>query len=435
MRELRGGETMPRRQQSATRDVNAAEAMSAGADPDGTIAGRAEGRRRALLILALANFLTMSVWFSASFISDQLEAEWQLSATGSSLLTIAVQAGFIAGALGSAATGLADRLPGRKLVVIGALAAALANLSLLLADTAAAGIAFRFLTGVALALVYPPTLKEVATWFRRGRGLALGIMIGSLTLGSAMPHLVMTFGNLSWRSVIVATSILAGIGAALAASLRGSGPYPFGRSRFRLGEALRSLRVKAVALADIGYIGHMWELYAMWAWIGVFIETVPPFDGGRSGTAANVVAFAVIGVGALGCLVGGVLSDRVGRAYSALVSLLFSGSCAVILVFSSHYPAWLTITVCFLWGFWVIADSAQFSAIVTERAVQQFVGSALSLQLAGGYATTVVAIWLVPLLAERYTWGIALGSLALGPLVGSISMWRCHVITSADRSA
>jgi MFS family permease len=393
------------------------------------IAVPAAGRRRALLILALATFFTMSVWFSASFIADQLAREWQLTATGSSLLTIAVQAGFIVGALGSGATGLADMLPGRRLVVIGAAAAALANLSLLLVTTATAGIAARFLTGIALALVYPPTLKEVATWFRQGRGLALGIMIGSLTLGSALPHLVMTFGDVSWRAVIVATSALAASGAALAASLRRSGPYPFGRSRFHLGEALRSLRVKAVALADIGYIGHMWELYAMWAWIGVFIGTVPPFDG--HGTAANVIAFAVIGVGAIGCLVGGLLSDRVGRAYSALVSLLFSGSCAVALVFSSHFPAWLTITVCFVWGFWVIADSAQFSAIVTEHAVQQFVGSALSLQLAAGYATTVIAIWLVPHLAEHYSWGTAVGVLALGPAVGSVAMWRCHRIAGA----
>lgn len=389
-------------------------------------------RRRALTVLALATFFTMSVWFSASFIVSALVAEWHLSTTGASLLTIAVQAGFIVGALGSATTGVADALPGRQLMAIGAVAAAAANLGLLAAASAPVGFAFRFLTGVALALVYPPALKEIATWYRKGRGLALGIMIGALTLGSALPHLVLTIDGITWRTVIGATSAFAAIGALLASSLRRSGPYPFARSRFRLSEALRSLRVKEVALADLGYVGHMWELYAMWAWIGVFIGTVRPFAD-STGSAANVVAFAVIGIGSLGCLVGGVLSDRVGRAYSALVSLIFSGSCAVALVFNRHYPPWLTVLICFAWGFWVIADSAQFSAIVTEHAVQQFVGSALSLQLATGYTATAVTIWLVPHVVERYSWGVALGVLALGPAVGAIAMWRCNAIRPAPQ--
>lgn len=385
-------------------------------------------RSRALTLLAVATLMTMSVWFSASFVVAALTDRWGLTPAGASLLTIAVQVGFIVGALGSAMTGLADALPGRRLMAIGAAGAAVANLGLVLAGSVAAVVGFRLLTGAALALVYPPALKEVATWYRQGRGLALGVMIGALTVGSALPHLVLTISGIRWQAVVVATSGLSAVGAAIALSLRHSGPYQFAHSRFRLGEAMRSLRVKAVALADIGYVGHMWELYAMWAWIGAFIGSVRPFAdrGSGDGPGADVVAFVVIGIGALGCLAGGRLSDRRGRAYAALVSLLCSGSCALALVFSAHYPPWLTIAICLVWGFSVIADSAQFSAIVTEHAVQDFVGSALSAQLAIGYATTIVTIYLVPNLAIGHSWGVAFGVLAIGPAFGAVAMWRLH---------
>jgi MFS family permease len=373
----------------------------------------------ALGIIALATFLSMSVWFSASFVVPQLQQLWRLTSGESALLTIAVQLGFVAGALALAASGLADAVPGRRLMCVGALGAAVVNLLLLWAPGFGGALVLRALTGAFLAAVYPPALKEVSSWFRQGRGTALGVMIGALTLGSAAPQLVKASGGLSWQVVIVATTVLTAAGGLTILLVRGTGPYPFPRTTFNLPAALRAIRSRPVILANIGYAGHMWELYAMWAWIGTFLAGLSGFadspDGPRQ---AALAAFACIGIGALGCIVGGRISDRFGRAQAALVSLVLSGGAAVVLAFIRQVPLPIVLLVSAFWGFWVIADSAQFSAMVTESADPRYVGSAVSLQLAIGYVTTAATIYLVPVLAETATWTAALLVLALGPLVG-----------------
>ncbi|WP_228941966.1 MFS transporter [Nocardioides sp. Leaf374] len=398
-----------------------------------TDAGPRSSPAWALAVVAASTLLTMGVWFSATAVVPRLEVAWGLSSGGAAALTIAVQVGFVLGAVGSAVLGLADALPGRALMAAGALGAAACTAGLLLADGLALAVPLRLLTGVCLALFYPVALKEVSAWFLRGRGVALGLMIGALTLGSALPHLV---GGLAgggggaeaagpdWRVVVGVTSVLAVAGGLLLAAVRGEGPHAVARGPVSLGAGFRALSRRDVLLADLGYVGHMWELYAMWAGVGAFLLALPQVAARPDAAAyAGVLAFACIGVGALGCLLGGVLGDRWGRPRAALLSLVCSGGAALVLAASYPVaPLGVVVALCAFWGFWVIADSAQFSAMVTESAPPGSVGGALSVQLALGYATTTLTLWLVPALVDAVSWRLALVVLALGPAVGAAAM-------------
>jgi MFS family permease len=380
------------------------------------------GRWPALAGLATAKFLALSTWFSASAVVLELERAWSLTPGSASMLTIAVQLGFVVGALASAALSLADRFPPRRVMAVGAFGAALANAGLLAAGSAGPAIALRFATGAFLAAVYPPALKAMATWFRRGRGLALGVMVGALTLGSALPHLVRGLGGLDWRLVVGVTS-LATVAGGVIALLGHDGPYAFPRASFRFGDALNVARDRRVRLASYGYFGHMWELYALWAWAVAYLTASFQHVGLRQpDVAAAFGAFAVVGVGSLGCIAGGVLADRRNRTWLTSVAMTLSGGSAALagLVWGLHPVP--VMAVMLFWGFWVVADSAQFSALVTEVADQRYVGTALTLQLALGFTFTVVTIWLIPLLVDAIGWRWAFLVLVPGPLLGTLAM-------------
>jgi MFS family permease len=259
----------------------------------------------------------------------------------------------------------------------------------------------------------------MATWFRRGRGLALGTIVGALTLGSALPHLVNGLGGLDWRVVIYATSALTVAGGLVARVGVADGPFPFPRATFDPHQARYVFANRGVRLASLGYFGHMWELYAMWAWFVVFFRAVH-----GPGAGAAYATFAVIGVGALGCVAGGLLGDRWGRPQTTAAMMLASGTCALVIGLLAGVSTWVVLAVGLVWGFTVVADSAQFSTIVTERADQAYVGTALTLQLAVGFTLTVATIWLVPILERDVGWRWAFAFLAPGPLVGTLAMWR-----------
>ena len=387
----------------------------------------------ALLWLALTTLLGMSTWFSGTAVLVPLREAWQLSPTQGAWLTIAVQLGFVAGALLSAFTNLLDVIPARHVLVVSALAAAVANAMFGRATALHDALLWRALTGVCLAGVYPPGLKLMATWFREDRGRALGIMVGALTLGSASPHLVLGLGDLAWRDAVFAASASTVAGALIGYTLVREGPYPFPRARFDPSQAGRVFRDRGVRLACIGYFGHMWELYAMWGWIGVFLASRMATPDGHGARMAELWTFAVMAIGFAGSWWAGVYSDRVGRTTSAALAMAVSGSCALALACFNTAPLPVVLAVALLWGASVIADSAQFSVMVTELADPAYVGTALTLQLALGFVLTVATLWLVPWLRELGGWQAAFLALAPGPVVGVFAMLRLRALPEAAR--
>lgn len=391
----------------------------------------------ALALLALSVVLSMSPWFSAAAALPQLREGWGLNAFQGSWLTLAVQLGFVAGAVVSAALNLADRTQPRVLIAAGALTAALANAALLLGPGLLGALLARAAVGAALALVYPPALRAMSAYFTRGRGLALGVMVGALTLGSASPHLVNALGGADWRVVVGVTSALAALGGLLALPVP-PGPLATKAPPFRPAQAWRVLTARGPALATLGYLGHMWELYAMWTWFALFYGGVLSGAGAPDATrGAALATFSVVGLGALGCVVGGVLGDRWGRTRLTELAMWLSGGAALVLaalVVGGASPG-VVLAVSLFWGFWIIADSAQFSTVVSEIAPGEYVGTALTAQLALGFTLTAVTIALVPLLLPHLGWGGLFTLWALGPLLGALAMRALRATPDAARIA
>ena len=391
---------------------------------DGRLGMAADAERwRVLSLLCLAVVLSLTTWFSATAILPELKQELALGASAEAWLTNGVQVGFVIGALAASLVNLPDLVRLSRLMAAAALVAALANAALLLHPGPGGIIAARIVTGAALAGVYPPALKLVATWFTRDRGLALGAVIGALTVGSALPHLFRAVSTtLDWRPVVAAASAATGAGALLFLLFAKEGPYPFGKAVFEPSRIGQVFRQKPLLLANLGYLGHMWELYAMWAWLLAYTRAA--FETQAIGTAAaSISTFFVVASGILGCLLGGYLSDRVGRTATTAGMMIVSGSCALLMGVLFTGPLWLLMLVAIVWGISVVGDSAQFSTAVTELADRRFVGTALSVQLGAGFALTVLAIWLTPRFADfigGWRWAFLL--LVPGPVLGAAAM-------------
>lgn len=398
--------------------------MSTPAAPDASAADGATAWRM-LGVLAVAELLGMSLWFSASAVAPGLATVFALTASQTAWLTMSVQAGFVVGTLVTALSNVADLLNPRALMALGALGGAAANASALVVASPTALLATRLATGASLAWVYPPAMKIAAGWFRARRGYALGVLVGALTLGKAMPHLITALGDGTWQRPIVLTSLLAAIGGLLAIAVVRDGPLVPPTSRFDLSAIGRVFAVRDVRLVTLGYLGHMWELYAMWTWVAVFAAASLAASGvADPARAAAAVAFVAIGSGALGCAVAGRLADAAGKARVAQAAMVVSGLCcaATTLAFGRH-PAWLVLLVT-VWGFAIVADSAQFSALVSERAPADAIGTALTLQTSLGFLLTMASIDLLPRVADAVTWRWASWGLVLGPLAGIAAMRR-----------
>ena len=378
-----------------------------------------------LVLLGLAELLGMSLWFSASAVAVELERLWGLSQTEAGWLTTIVQLGFVAGTAAAAVLNLADVVSARVYFAVCALLGAAVNALLVVAPGFAFALATRFAAGFFLAGVYPPGMKMAATWFRRGRGIAIGTVVGALTVGKAGPWLMKAWVPAGIAPVVLSVSSGAVLAAVLVLAAYRDGPFPFPRRPFSWGLVREVVRHREWRLATGGYLGHMWELYAYWAWIPAFLVASAAAGGGHTSAAAlSVAAFFAIAVGGVGCLWGGWVADRIGYDRLVTRAMLVSGTCSLLVAAVFGASLWIVLPLVLVWGFFVIADSAQFSAMVTEVVPQHAVGTALTLQTSLGFLLTMLTLQLVPAIAETSGWRWAFALLALGPAAGIWSIRR-----------
>ena len=404
-------------------------------------AGEPAERWRQLTILGIGMVLAMSPSFAAAAVAPILRDEWTVGPLELPFLTVVVQLGFAVGAIGLAVVGTPDVIPGPRLFAAGAVIAAIANLGFgLVANDPPSAVPFRFLTGAALAAVYPVAMKLAAGWFRRDRGLAIGVVNGALTVGVALPFLFRALGvyaGVDWRPVVVATSIAGFAGALLVGTLARSGPLDVAAPRFSPAIAAAAFREPSVRLASLGYFGHMWELFAMWTWVPIFLLASFAAAGLTDAAAASLTAFAVVAAGGVGSAVAGAIADRVGRTTTTIVAMATSGSSAILAGILFGAPVLAVVVVALVWGASVVADSAQFSSAVSELAPPGTAGSALSVQTAVGFTLTSVTILGVGLLDPTGAdgWRLAWVILALGPAVGIVAMLRLRGRPDATKMA
>ena len=387
-------------------------------------------RSRALALISFSVLFGMALWFGVSAVAPQIAKEWRLTDSQTAWLTLAVQLGFVIGTLVSAVFNLPDIISARHLMALCAIAGAAANgLLALFAHNVATAIALRIVTGICLAGVYPPGMKLIATWFREGRGVALGVLIGALTVGKASPYLINTIGPRSWRLNVGIASVFATLSALLILTFVREGPYALANQPFDITQVTKVFRNRGVRLANFGYFGHMWELYAMWTWAPVMIRASLAARG-EPPVLAEAAAFVIIGSGAVGCVIAGVVADRIGRPIVAATAMAISGACCFIVGFLYGGPPIALLLVAAIWGASVVADSAQFSASVTELGDPRYLGTALTLQTCIGFLITIASIRLIPLLVDAVTWRYAFAALGIGPVLGIVAMMRLHSSSS-----
>lgn len=383
------------------------------------------GKWRSIAVLLLCQVGAMTVWFSSASVVALIKQTQAMTPLQEAMLTSAVQVGFVAGTLVSALLSLADRFDPRRLFMVSALIAAAATGVLSqLNPVDPIVLLLRFITGACMAGVYPVGMRLAATWAKGDLGLLVGFLVGALTLGSASPHAFSAWIKTDWRTVYAVASAcaaLAGLGI-LACRL---GPNITRSAGIDLSKAMQVWRNPAIRLANLGYLGHMWELYAMWAWLAAFLTASFTAIGMADAKHnASLLTFSAVAAGAVGAWLGGVLADRYGRTALTTGAMAMSAACALTMGWLFASPPWLLTVVALVWGVTVIADSAQFSASVAELSEPSAVGTLLTAQTCMGFLLTLASIHLVPELVRWSGWKLAFGVLAVGPILGCVAMLR-----------
>jgi MFS family permease len=389
-----------------------------------------------LILLSLSEMMAMGVWFSASAVVPVLTRLWHLDGSGQAWLTMSVQIGFVVGALGSAVFNLADRVAADRLLAISSVAAGLSTAFIpIFSGGLSPALFLRFLSGMFLAGVYPVGMKLVATWTKNDRGLGIGLLVGAITVGSAFPHLLRIFGNLDeWKSVLYIAAFFAILGGLIAMVFVRPGPYSVKSPPFNWRYAGYIFRNREILMANLGYLGHMWELYAMWTWVPIFMA-LSFSTSGSNPKWVGLWAFLVIAIGGLGSAIAGRLADRLGRTTVTIGSLVISGLCCLIAGLLFGRNPTLLVSLCLVWGFAVVADSAQFSACISELAQPEYIGTALTLQTSLGFLLTLFTIRLLPNAVEWVGWQWAFSFLMLGPIAGIWAMAALRRSPSAVKLA
>ncbi len=381
---------------------------------------------RCLTLLIIAEILAMSLWFVSAAVLGDMSAEANLTPGVQAALSSAVQAGFVIGAVLLAVFGIADRYEPRMVMALFCIIAAVSNALLLsVAIGSVAAIALRAITGAALAGVYPVGMKIAVGWGQKDRGLLVGLLVGGLTLGSASPHLLAFLGGTQWRITVLAASALAVLAALISVALK-NGPYHAKAAKFDPTVITQAWTNRSIRHAYGGYLGHMWELYAMWSWIGVALAVSfsEQMNTQAATELAKLMAFIIIASGAVSCGIAGWIADRIGKAELTIYAMALSGLSAVLFALSFGGSVWLIIAISIVWGITIIPDSAQFSVLVADHAQVEQTGSLLTFQTALGFALTIATVQLSPVIAAKLGWDVMMGLLALGPLFGIVSMWR-----------